>query len=118
MRSILSEKGEISIVFPKNKFQRLLQMVGVEKTEDLTPDQIRSVFIQSVRDFLTGENSSDDVSEIAAVLLTFLREHTKETDHKEIKDVLDTASEMSFYIRHKDHEIFPSLLKVVIDYVK
>jgi hypothetical protein len=115
MTMILNDQQDLTIPFPRDKYQALLKQAGVT-TDPPTVTGIHKVFVLAVRAFESGEISPDDLAEIAGRLLNRLDRRNPQFQY--LADTLDAAGEISFYVRQSDSKMYGSLLKSIREFVK
>jgi len=99
MSNVFDYKDEkIHIKFPTAKFGKYLAMVHAQSVDELSFGQTRKLFLLVVDDFKSGKLSLDDMSEIAQTLWKQLLRDGSD-GAKELKDVLNNATELNFYVR-------------------
>lgn len=85
---------EINTKFPNQKYDKLLKVLGVDRTKKPTDELIQKVFINSIHLFLEGKLSQDELSSIANVFWG-----TRKEKSDELAKALYECSELTFYIR-------------------
>lgn len=119
MLTIYTEKETIQIAFPKSKYAGYLKTEGIVHESNMTLQQIKCIFIRTISDFENGTNSTDDIAVVSSRLLNLLNgKPTQNPEFAQLKDMLDSAAELGFYIRFSDHAIFNAILRDVRSYAK
>lgn len=99
MSNVFDFKGEkIHIKFPSTKFKKYLSKVNALSIDDLSFEQTRKLFLLTIDDFRLGKLSLDDMSEIAQKLWKLTLKDDSES-MKELREVLNNATELNFYVR-------------------
>lgn len=110
----------INVHFPEEKVKEYLKKFAITSLGKAEERQIQSVFLQAIRDFLSGNLCLDEFSSISNLLwweggVMPKREKT----NKEFYNMLQLVGELSFYIRGGTKEVRKSalwVLNLVFDY--
>lgn len=105
------DQGDVDLPFPSKKFRSYLKELEIDDEENIDYKKKKLVFLKSVRDFLLGKNSLDDVSSIAGILCSTEKDKTSD-----LASVLMSAEEMGYYIRRDSMKSFEGFFKDVMDY--
>lgn len=106
------DKEDIDLPFPKSKFKKYLKELSLKTDENIPYKQKRIIFLKTVKDFLSGKNSVDDLSSIAGYL-----ENDEKDKTSDLVDILMNAEELAYYIR-RDGDIKFYIEKVLKYYGK
>jgi hypothetical protein len=89
---------EINLAFPSELLTNTAQQLDFS-ISSLTIDNVRELFIVFIGKWIEGSVSTEDLSSVSNYFLTV----TKYKD-EELSAKLMDASELSYYIRHTNHE--------------
>ncbi len=101
--TIEGEKDEkIEIPFPKEKFTRLLKVVGVKNAEELSTSVLTKLMVLTIGDFITGAMSLDELATIFSFLLWNCKYKSGRVNptFDEIGIILENGGELAYYLRH------------------
>jgi hypothetical protein len=89
---------EINLIFPSELLTDTAKQLNFT-TDSLTIDKVRKLLVIFIGNWLQGSVSTEDLSSISNYFLAV----TKYEDG-ELSAVLMDASELSYYVRHTNHE--------------
>ena len=122
MKSLKTKKINkiITIPFPYKKFEEYKKKAGIEsEKKEINADQIKKIFLMTIKDFEKGTISIDELSSISEKLFNFMVKVRKLIEEeKTLFSAIESAAELGFYVRHPDSPFFKQFLEEVLDYSK
>jgi hypothetical protein len=94
-------RQKIHVNFPSWRVEYYLLRTGAKDLDSLAFDERKKVFLLSIKDFLDGTISLDEMSGLALKLWRYPVD-MKTPEESELNEAIYAASELSFYVRKID----------------
>lgn len=94
----VDSQKKIHVNFPSWRVEYYLLRTGAKDLDSPAFDERKKVFLLSIKDFLDGTISLDEMSGLALKLWRYPVD-MKTPDQNELNDAIYAASELSFYVR-------------------